>query len=227
MSPGFPYPVPLTGHELGGDDTPTDELRARALAYARGMLQGQVVVNGATGWAIAIGRRGIDKTLNHGARREHVQSLPALPELLARGDLVFSEANRDAEEARNIPVVHTLLASLTLRHVVHIGAEGEAVAAGPVTYRVRLIVKATNEGYRFYDHDLSVTPAPPDGPADSRRSVAPPVTKPAHRAGRLTFPKKGRPRRPASGPRRDEISTPPGRRARGRPGRRTCRPGPH
>lgn len=157
-----PDPVPLTGHELGDADTPTDELRVRALAYARGLLQGQVVVNGPMGWAIGIGRRGINKTLNHGARREHVQSVPALPALLARGVLVFSEANRDAEEARNIPVVHTLLAALTLRHVAHGSTGGEA--AGPVTYRVRLVVKETNEGFRFYDHDLSVPPPGPTAP---------------------------------------------------------------
>lgn len=165
MPPDSPTPVPLTGRELGDDATPTDELRARALAYARAFLQGQAVVNGPTGWAIGIGRRGINKTLNHGARREHVQSVPALPELLARGVLVFSEANRDAEEARNVPVVHTFLAALTLGHVAPAGAAGEVVAAGPVTYRVRLIVKATNEGYRFYDHDLSVPPGPEDAAA--------------------------------------------------------------
>ncbi len=97
---------------------------------------------------MAVGRRGINKTLNHGARREHVQSVPALRLLLDRAVLVFSEANRDAAEARNVPHVHTLLAALVL---------GEGAAA--VAYRVRPIVKETNEGYRFYDHDLSLPPA--------------------------------------------------------------------
>ena len=97
-----------------------------------------------TGWAVAVGRRGLNKTLNRGARRDHVQSVPALLLLLERAVLVFTEANRDAEEARNVPFVHTLFAALTL---------GERADA--VTYRVRLIVKETNEGYCFYDHDLS------------------------------------------------------------------------
>ena len=143
----LPDPVPLSGEELGAADVPTDALRAAALAYAREYLQGTVAFNGPTGWAVAVGRRGINKTLNHGARREHVQSVPALRALLERAALVFSEANRDADEARNVPYVHTLLAALV------IGRGATAVA-----YRVRLIVKETNEGYRFYDHDLSLPP---------------------------------------------------------------------
>ena len=139
----LPAPVRLTGRELGGADVPTDVLRAAALAYARAHLQGRVAFNGPTGWAVTVGRRGLNKTLNHGARREHVQSVPALLELLERAVLVFTEANRDAAEARNVPFVHTLLAALVL---------GEGREA--VMYRVRLIVKETNEGYRFYDHDL-------------------------------------------------------------------------
>jgi hypothetical protein len=144
----LPDPVRLHGEELGGADVSTDALRAAALAYAREHLQGTVAFNGPTGWAVAVGRRGINKTLNHGARREHVQSVPALRALLERAMLVFSEANRDADEARNVPYVHTLLAALVV---------GRGAAA--VTYRVRLIVKETNEGYRFYDHDLSAPPA--------------------------------------------------------------------
>ena len=146
----LPDPVRLTGQELGDDQVPTDQLRAAALAYARAHLQGAEVFNAPTGWFVAIGRRGINKTLNHGARREHVQSVTALRPLLERAVLVFSEGNRDADEARNVPYVHTLLAALVL---------GEGAAA--VAYRVRLIIKQTNAGYRFYDHDLSAPPAPP------------------------------------------------------------------
>lgn len=145
----LPDPVRLTGRELGAADVPTDALRAAALAYAREQLQGRAAFNGPTRWAIAVGRRGINKTLNHGARREHVQSVPALLALLERAVLAFSEANRDAAEARNVPYVHTLLAALVL---------GDGPDAVP--YRVRLVVKETNAGYRFYDHDLS--PPPPD-----------------------------------------------------------------
>ncbi len=70
--------------------------------------------------------------------------MPALPALLERAVLVSSEAYWDAEEARNVPCVHALRAALVLG-----GGDGA------VGYRVRLIVKETNEGYRFYDHVLS------------------------------------------------------------------------
>lgn len=142
--PPLPVPVRLTGRELGRTSDATTALRGAALAYARANLQGRIVWNAHTGWAIAVGRRGINKTLNHGARREHVQSVPGLLALLERAVLVFTEPNRDPDAAHNIPRVHTLLAALEL---------GDGPAA--VAYRVRLIVKETNEGYRFYDHDLS------------------------------------------------------------------------
>lgn len=148
VPPRIGDPVHLSGRELG-ESADVDALRTAALAYARANLQGRVAWNAHTGWAIAVGRRGINKTLNHGARREHLQSVPALLALIERGTLVFSEANRDAEESRNVPRVHTLIADLVL------GTGGAAV-----TYRVRLIVRETNEGYRFYDHDLSVPPLP-------------------------------------------------------------------
>ena len=144
----LPDPVRLTGRELGGVDVPTDALRAAALAFARGHLQGRAAFNGPTRWAVSVGRRGINTTLNHGARREHVQSVPALMVLRERPVLVFSEANRDAAEARNVLYVHTLLAALV---------PGDGPDAVP--YRVRLLVKETNEGYRCYDHDPSPPPA--------------------------------------------------------------------
>lgn len=149
----LPDPVRLTGHELGDESIPTEELRTRALEHARRYVQGHAVVNAQTRWHISVGRRGVNKTLNHGARREHVQSVPALLALLAlleRATLVFSEANRDAGEARNIPHVHTFVGTLVLG--------GATAGTGAVLYRVRLIVKETNEGYRFYDHDQSEPP---------------------------------------------------------------------
>lgn len=148
----FPTPVHLTGAELGEPTLPLEELQRRALAYLRAHVQGRTVTNARTGWPIGIGRRGINKTLNHGARREHVQSAPALLALLERAALVFTEANRDPDERRSVPFVHTFAALLTI---------------GLEDYRVRLIVKETGAGRRFYDHDLSAT----SEPADSARAA--------------------------------------------------------
>ncbi len=148
----FPEPVLLTGTELGESTLPLEELQGRALAYLRANAQGRTVVNALSGWTIGIGRRGINKTLNHAARREHVQSVPALVPLLERAALVFTEANRDPDEVRSVPLVHTFAALLTI---------------GREEYRVRLIVKETGNGRRFYDHDLSTTTEP----ADSARAA--------------------------------------------------------
>lgn len=134
--------VHLAGDELGPPETPLHELHRAALAHARTHFQGRSVVNRATGWVIAFGRGGINKTLHHAARREHVHSVPALPALLVRAVWQSKEANRDDGERRNVPWVHTFLAELRLE---------------TTTYRVRLIVKETNVGYRFYDHDLNTT----------------------------------------------------------------------
>lgn len=132
-------PVVLTGDELGDASVHVDTLRAAALAFARTHFQGRSVVNKATGWAIAFGRRGVNKTLDHSARRVHVSSVPALPALLVRAAYVCREANRDSAESRNIPWIHTFTAGLQLAGVL---------------YRVRVVVKETNVGYRFYDHEV-------------------------------------------------------------------------
>ena len=138
--PEHDSPVHLIGDEFGFADASLEALQAFALAHARTHFQGRDVVNVETGWVIGFGRRGLNKTLNHGARREHVLSIAALPALLVRARLVLSAPNRDADEARNVPFVHTLSASLRI---------------GVTLYAARLIVKETNVGFRFYDHDLT------------------------------------------------------------------------
>lgn len=93
------------------------------------------------GRVISVRRKGLNKTLNHGARPEHVHSITALLTLLECAALVTTEPNRDPVERRSIPVVHTLHAHLLLDGAL---------------YLVRLIVKDTNAGLRFYDHDLTL-----------------------------------------------------------------------
>lgn len=139
----LPEPVHITGTELGGPRLAIAQLQEHALQYLREHAQGASVRNVPTGWDVEIGRRGINKTLNHSAQREHVQSVVALVPLLERAALVFTEPNRYPEEVRSVPRVHTLSALLTI---------------GAVPYRVRMIVKETGSGFRFYDHDLSVSP---------------------------------------------------------------------
>jgi len=128
----------LIGDELVAAHAPIDVLQREALAHARTHFQGRTVVNVATGWPIAFGRRGVNKTLNHAARHEHVQSVPALPALLVHADWIGKEPNRDPHEIRIIAWVHTFAAMLVLAGIV---------------YGVRL-TKETNVGHRFYDHAI-------------------------------------------------------------------------
>ena len=57
----LPEAVRLTGRELGDESISTDDLRVRALVYARHDVQGHTVVNAPPGWAISVGRRGLNK----------------------------------------------------------------------------------------------------------------------------------------------------------------------
>lgn len=136
----IPDPVVITGAELGDDSVPIDELQRRAHTYLRAHVQGQPIANGPTGQIIRMSRKGLKKTMSHAARREHVQSVVVLAQVLERAALIFTERNRDPIEARSVPLVHTLCSELVI---------------GTTRYMVRLIVKQTNEGLRFYDHDLS------------------------------------------------------------------------
>jgi len=76
-----------------------------------------------------------------------VQSIPALTALFVHADWIGKEANRDHDEIRNTPSVHTFAAVFVLAGIAH---------------RVRLIVKETNAGYRFHDHDMIEHKKPAD-----------------------------------------------------------------
>lgn len=132
--------VHITGEELGDETITLSILRERALWYARLELQGRSANNLFTNRIIKIGRKGINKTLNHSAKRVHCQSILALALLLEAGVLVKSERNRNFTELRSVPWVHTFTAYLRI---------------GTTPYLVRLIIKETNEGLRFYDHDIT------------------------------------------------------------------------
>lgn len=147
----IPAPVVITGAELGDDSVPIDELQRRAHTYLRAHVQGQLIANGPSGQVIRMSRKGLKKTMSHAARREHVQSVVALTPVLERAALVFTEPTRDPVEARSVPLVHTLRSELVI---------------GTTRYVVRLIVKQTNEGLCFYDHDLSAAEGPTVAPME-------------------------------------------------------------
>lgn len=132
--------VVITGQEFGTASLSTARIRDRARDFARNELRGKHFGNRHTGWEIIISGTGLRKTFSHAAKREHVQSITALPRLLEDARLVATEANRNPREAASTPWVHTFEAQLRI---------------GDVSYRVKMLVKEAKDGRRFYDHDLT------------------------------------------------------------------------
>ncbi|MBF0635185.1 MAG: hypothetical protein HQK85_11050, partial [Nitrospinae bacterium] len=131
--------VKIAGDEIGSANTPIKELQRMAHRYARENLQGKKVSNAATGWEIAISRDGLDKGMSHAAKKEQNQAIFALPELLHEAVLAQTEAPRDTKN-KHVRWYHTFYAPLQIGEILH---------------RVKLTVKETNMGHKFYDHSLT------------------------------------------------------------------------
>lgn len=152
-SEGSRGPIRLRGDEFGGDAVALPELRRRALDFARRELQGKTVTNETTGWEIEIPGRSLRKTFSHSARREHVQSIFGLREMLERGNLVESEPPRNPDRYPNVRAFHTLRVPVEI--------------AG-AAYTAKLTVREQTDGRYFYDHDLTrIEPAAPSDPLRS------------------------------------------------------------
>ena len=100
---GVPFSE-ITGREI--ERTLGRTLQEKATNWMRLNLQGKSFENDATGWDIAVGRKGINKAMSHGARDVHARSVAAIPDLLKHAILVASEENRDAIERESVPRVH-------------------------------------------------------------------------------------------------------------------------
>lgn len=131
--------VEIAGDEIAGDGIPIKYLQKMAHEYARKNLQGKKFTNADTGWQISISRDGLDKTLSHSAKREQAQSIPALPELLREAVWTQKDAPQDSSN-KDIRWYHSFYATLQIGGILH---------------RVKLVVKETNMGHRFYDHNLT------------------------------------------------------------------------
>lgn len=138
----------------GTEIRPTEgqTLQQAAIAWARKHLQGKQFHNDDTRWEISITRKGINKTTSHAAKPEQAQSIVALPELIKHAVRVSTDANRDAASRVDVPWVHTFYAPLTI---------------GDTDYLVKLVVKETRQGQKFYDHDLTEIEEPAKSSADA------------------------------------------------------------
>ncbi|CAN5813034.1 hypothetical protein BH20PSE1_BH20PSE1_00880 [soil metagenome] len=110
-----------------------------ALRYALNRLRGSYR-NRDTGWDISVARAGLEKALSHSGRTSnlHLNAVRALPGLLDHA--VLAESKPDAEGDANIRAIHRFYAPLRV---------------GKSLYQVKLTVKETTLGQKFYDQSLT------------------------------------------------------------------------
>lgn len=146
---GVPFSE-ITGKEI--ERTLGRTLQEKATNWMRLNLQGKSFENDATGWDIAVGRKGINKAMSHGARDVHARSVAAIPDLLKHAILVASEPNNKTVDRMDIAAVHHFYAPFRM---------------GGEVYIARMVVKETRGGQRFYDYDTSDVIRPTNQGADA------------------------------------------------------------
>ena len=109
-----------------------------ALRWAIDNLRG-TYQNRRTGWAIDVARAGLEKALSHSGRAggSHLGAITAVPRLLESAVLVES---RPSLKSEGIRAIHRFYAPLKI---------------GSGLYRVKITVKETMQGKKFYDQSLT------------------------------------------------------------------------
>lgn len=136
--------VSVRGDELLPMGATLEALQKRVRAWATDKTRLRSVTNADQGVSIRIGTNGIKKTISHGASRDHVLSIPAIPEMLRRAVKLW-----DQKPKTNEPIAHYFAAPVRIEDR---------------TFRALLVVKEDGSGHLFYDHDLTrlePTDAPP------------------------------------------------------------------
>lgn len=130
----------VNGDEFGNDDLDINTWRSNARNYANENNKGEWTTNIDTGWEIKISKVGINESLQHSANREQIQSIHALPILIKNGIHVYSEKNYKTKDAGTVRAYHYFLAPIQI---------------GRNIFTAQLVVRETNMGEMFYDHDLT------------------------------------------------------------------------
>jgi len=125
--------VTLKGDELGSFST-MKELREKAMAHATRFI-GKTFTNRATGNEILVPKSGVKHTIA-GAQDSLVRTVPAIPDLLEKSQLVSEEPDDGAGANSSI---ETYSAPLSIE-----GRQFNAI----------LTVKVTRDGRRYYDHGI-------------------------------------------------------------------------
>lgn len=137
-----PVPIVEVAPRLAGRSL--RDQREAAATHLQEQLQGRTFRNADTGWDILVPKSGRKKTTSGRRSAAHMESVFALQRLIE--DAVLVESRPDRRETPDIKAVHRLYAPLRI---------------GDVPYRAKLTVFETQDGRRFYNHDLTeiVVPA--------------------------------------------------------------------
>lgn len=135
---GVPFSE-ITGREI--ERTLGRTLQEKATNWMRLNLQGKSFENDATGWDIAVGRKGINKAMSHGARDVHARSAAAIPALLKDAILAAREQNKNPTERDDISLAHHFYAPLRVdgkEYVARLVVRKRVIAPGFTTSRLRM-----------------------------------------------------------------------------------------
>jgi hypothetical protein len=144
----------LTGEEIAPAGAPIAEFRAAAKTWAAEHLIGQKVASEALGGReVGFNKVGVNKAATGRRGEVQFQVYAALPDLVAHGRLIGSEAPRDLSVEPTVKAYHTIQGT---------------VALGDARLDVRVIVREGPAGDFHYDHSVikekAAEPAPASHP---------------------------------------------------------------
>jgi len=132
---------PVNVTSLRGDEIPLSndfkQARKETHLWARENIRGEYV-NDDTGWNISVSRKGIDESANHAKDIDHLKALVALPDLIKNSVKIDSRKHLPVSD--QIKAVHTFYAPLEI---------------GDKPYISKIVVKESDRGKLFYDHQAS------------------------------------------------------------------------
>lgn len=135
--------VKISGKEFS-EETNIKKLRPLARKYAKDHLQGKIVTNKDSGWKIEVAGQGLKHAISFAKKNYHLQSIAGVPGMLENAVKISTEPHRGKD--RNIPWVHQFIAPLRI---------------GENFYRVKLTVRETLDGRKYYNHHATEIEKPP------------------------------------------------------------------
>lgn len=124
-------------------DRPIGVVQKESFANARDKFQGKTFTNEHTGWSIEVGKTGLGKVFSHAAAPIQSLTMTALDKMLENGVYLRTEADRNNK------------LDVKAWHYFYAPAE-----IGDKFYAVKVAVRETTQGQKFYDHAVVETERP-------------------------------------------------------------------